>query len=86
MLEVLDPVKAATVKTSTLSWQAVAMTTVALGFLAFAMWLFASKFDASELKTLLLAAGPVTVREFLPVLKRLLRPTTDMLASGGQLE
>lgn len=85
MLEVLDPAKAAQMKTSSLSWQAVALATVALSFAAFAMWLFASKFDGSEIKSLLLMAGPVVVREFFPVIKRLLAPTTDIL-SKGQIE
>jgi drug/metabolite transporter (DMT)-like permease len=86
MLEVLDPAARRTVKTSTLSWQAVALVALGLGFSAFSMWLFASKFDGSELKTLLTMAGPVVAREFFPVIKRLLKPTTDMLAQGGQLE
>jgi len=86
MISILDPEKVHVAKTSTLSWQAVAMTACALSFLAFTLWLFASKFDGSEIKSLLMMAGPVCVREFFPVLKRLLKPSTDAFAAGGQVE
>lgn len=86
MLSVLDPQKAVTAKTSTLSWQAVVLSFGMMGFLAFVLWLFASKFDGSEIKTLLAMAGPVCVREFLPALRRILKPTTDAFAAGGQVE
>lgn len=71
---------------SKLTWQAVVLVGLALSFSAFSMWLFATKFDASEIKSLLVMAGPVIAREFFPILRRLLAPTTDMLSQGGQLE
>lgn len=63
-------------------WQHVAKLFGLLGFLAFAMWLFASKFDSSELKTLITMAGPLAAREFWPVLRSILKPSTELLARG----
>ena len=57
-----------------------------LAFSAFVLWMTASHFDASELKAL----GGMTVgfigREFLPMLKSMLRHTTEVLNDDAYIE
>lgn len=87
MLEVLDRPAAQPGKTlRTLTWQATVLVIAVLLFMAFVLWLTASHFDQSEFKTLMGTAVGAAAREYIPIIRQLLKPTTDMLSSGGQLE
>lgn len=61
---------------ATLTWQHALIVVAMLGFFAFVLWLTASQFDASEVKTLLGTAIGITAREFWPVVRQLLGPMT----------
>ncbi len=65
-----------------LGWPQVVVIVAMTGFASFALWLTASHFDASELKTLGLMAASFTAREVIPFLKSILAPTTDSLSRG----
>jgi hypothetical protein len=70
----------------TVTWPRVVILVAMLAFSAFVLWLTATNFDASELKTLLMLAAGFVIREFLPLVQRLLAPTTEALGRGGQVE
>ncbi len=70
---------------NTLGWQRVVVIVAMLGFAAFALWLTASTFDTSELKTLVVLSAGFVTREVLPLLVRGLSGTTEAL-SRGQVE
>lgn len=73
-------------KLTTLTWQRVIILVTMLAFSAFVLWLTATTFDASELKSLLMLAAGFVIREFLPIVRQLLGPTADALGAGGQVE
>ena len=69
-----------------LTWPRVIVLLAMLGFSAFVLWLTASSFDRSEVKSLLMLCAGFVVREFLPVVRELLGPAHDALGRGGRLE
>ena len=71
---------------STLTWQRALIIVAMLGFSAFVLWLTASRFDGSEVKSLLLLSSGFVTREFLPIVKALLTPTVEAYTRGGQVE
>lgn len=66
------------------AWPSTIRLGLMLGFLAFALWLTANKFDASELKTILYAAVPFAVREFWPIIKDALKVVGAGIAAGNE--
>jgi len=71
---------------ATLTWQRVIILVAMLSFSAFVLWLTASTFDTSEIKSLLMLAAGFIIREFLPIVRTLLGPTADAYSRGGQVE
>ena len=69
-----------------LTWQRVVTLLAMLTFSGFVLWLTASTFDASEVKSLLMLSAGFVVREFLPLMRTLLGPTSDAFGRGGQVE
>jgi hypothetical protein len=70
---------------ATLTWQRVIILLAMLVFSAFVLWLTASSFDASEVKSLLMLAAGFVIREFLPIVRTLLGPA-DAYTRGGRVE
>lgn len=60
-----------------LTWPRVAILMAMLSFSAFVLWLTASSFDKSEMKSLLMLMSGFIVREFLPLVRKLLGPMTE---------
>jgi hypothetical protein len=65
-----------------LGWQRVIVIALMLAFASFALWLTASRFDTSELKTLLVLSVGFVTREVLPLLMKTLSGTTEALSKG----
>lgn len=59
------------------SWHRTIILVAMLAFSAFVLWLTATNFDASEVRSFLLLAGGFVVREFLPLVRTLLAGDGD---------
>ena len=75
-----------TEQTKRQGWQGTVNLGLVLIFSGFVLWLTASNLDSSEVKTILGLAGVQVGREFLPMVKQWLMPTTELLSRGGRLE
>ena len=67
-------------------WQRVVVIVAGMAFTTVVLWLTASTFDASEIKSVLGIAAGIAAREYLPEVKAFLKPLTDALHRGGQVE
>jgi uncharacterized membrane protein len=68
------------------TWQPTVNLLAMLAFSAFALWLTASHWDKSELRSMMLLTVGFVVREFLPKASALLKMMGDSFGNGGQVE
>jgi hypothetical protein len=73
-------------KLSAITWQKVAIILGMFCFSAFALWVTASHFDATEWKSLGLLSAGAAGREFIPLIRFLLSDSTEAFSRGGQVE
>lgn len=67
-----------------LTWQKVALIFGTLSFILGVLWVFASHFDATEVKAALAIATPFITSQIWPVIRDALKTVADNSASAGE--
>ena len=70
------------IRLAALSWKTVTIVMAMMAFSAFVLWLTASHFDASELKSVLMLSVGFVMREILPAIVNVLKHSKEAESIG----